>query len=120
MSVPSRAVPALRGIEDGGKRSKCKLGQGHDTEKSWDKGLRHLTDNVYDLSSETSVRENLHGSSQDGSSERVLADAATLDQEPVHAATCATTPETDAVPESTTSPSAVRTVSGSSSMSSRR
>ena len=44
MSVPSRAVPAQRGIEDGGKRSKCKLGQGHDTEKSWDKGLRHITE----------------------------------------------------------------------------
>ena len=53
--------------------------------------------NVHDLGSETS------------GSERVLADAAASDQEPVQAGTCATTQATDVVPESTPSLSAVNT-----------
>ena len=54
--------------------------------------------NVYDLRLEQQdqrLRRNFHGSSQDGSSERVLADAAGLDEKPVQ---CATIQETGAVP----------------------
>ena len=58
--------------------------------------------NVHDISSETAAQGELSrvflGERERESSERVLADAAALDQELVQAETYATTRETDAVP----------------------
>ena len=66
---------------------------------------RERKNNVYDLGSVTSnSRRNFHKGSQDGSLVRMLAEAAALEQDPVQAETCATTQETDAVPESTSNP----------------
>ena len=102
----SEALQGLRSssaqgcVEDGGKRSKCKA---QHTEQSLQHEYRDQPLSV-----------NFHGSSQDGSLERVLADAAALDQEPVRAGRYATSSDTDAVPGSASSPSAVHTVSDSS------